>query len=54
MVSTKRLIIDAKTGRTEYVDAEIELSQVASVLEGRDIIKEFDDLVALLKSKKII
>ena len=54
MVSTRRLLVDAKTGREEYVDAELELLQAASLLEGRDIVREFDDLIALLKSKGVI
>ncbi len=54
MVSTKRLLVDAKTGREEYVDVELELRQAASLLEGRDIVKEFDDFVVLLKSKGVV
>ncbi len=54
MVSTKRLLVDAKTGREEYVDVELELRQAASLLEGRDIVREFDDFVVLLKSKGVV
>jgi len=54
MVSTKRLLVDAKTGREEYVDVDLELRQAASSLEVRDIVKEFDKLVVLLKSKGIV
>jgi len=50
----KRLIVDARTGQTEYVEVEIELPEIASPLGGRDIIREFDDLVALLKSKGVV
>jgi len=54
MVSTKRLLLGARTSREEYVDVDLELRQAASSLEGRDIVKEFDDLVALLKSKGVV
>ncbi len=54
MISTRRLLVDGKTGREEYVDVDLELRQAASSLEGRDIVKEFDDLVALLKSKGVV
>ena len=54
MVSTKRLLVDAKTGREEYADVELEVRQATSLLEGRDIVREFDDLLVLLKSKGVI
>ncbi len=54
MVSTRRILVNAKTGREEYVDVDLEVRQAASLLEGRDIVREFDDLVVLLKSKGVV
>jgi len=54
MALGKRLIIDARTGKQNYIETEIDLPQTATPLGGRDTTKELDDLIALLKSKGVI
>ncbi len=54
MAQTRILVVDAQTGKQEYKEAEVDLSPASSEIGGRDITKELDDLIALLKSKGVI